>query len=263
MINVILIVETFAAFVVAITLHELGHVAMAVALGDSMAVNDGRLSLRPSRHMAAVGTLTAFVLSFFPVYAGIGWGKPVRFDSMRLRVGPNIGTILIAVGGPVVNLLIGFALAALLHFIPGYHALTLATNQATGHCLVSVFDPSGHGHALAACLAAIQPGWLLYVEQFVIVLAVANIALAIVNVIPLHPLDGYRVLFALLPSAQAIRYRQWEPQMEALLLVLFFVVPVILGLLRIPFEPGAYVWGLAQGLASTVTGPVMLFASTL
>jgi Zn-dependent protease len=265
MLNVMLIVVTLAAFVVALTLHEAGHAAMAVSLGDGMATNDGRLSLRPARHMAPVGTLVAIVLSFSS-YAGIGWGKPVRFDSMRLRVGPNTGTILIAMAGPLVNLLVGFAVAAGLHFIPGFDALKLATDPAVGSCPVTVFSVIAaglHGYGLQACLATVQAGWLLYVEQFLIVFSVANIALALVNVLPLHPLDGYRVVFALLPSAQAIRYRQWEPQMEALLLVLFFVVPILLGLLRISFAPGAIIWGVAQGLATTVTGPVMLFALAL
>jgi Zn-dependent protease len=262
MFNVILIVETFLAFVVAITLHEAGHAAMAMALGDSMAVADGRLSLRPSRQMAATGTLTAVVLSVSGP-AGIGWGKPVRFDSMRLRVGPNTGTVLIAAAGPLVNLLVGFAVAAGLHFIPGFNTLEAATSSTAGRCPLTdfaVYDPRLHGFGLLGCLAPYQPGWLLHIEQFLIAFAVTNIALAIVNVLPLYPLDGYRVVFALLPSAQAIRYRQWEPQMEAVLLILFFVVPVVLGYLRITFDPGLYIWGLASGATASVAGTGILFA---
>lgn len=264
--NVILIVETFAAFIVAITLHEAGHAAMALALGDSMAVGDGRLSLRPSRHLPAIGTMVAGVLSFAPVYAGIGWGKPVRFDSMRLRVGPNLGTILVAVAGPLVNLVIGVAVAAGLRFIPGFTGLQAATEFATGQCplsQLSVLDPRLHGYGLAQCLSFLQPGWLLHVEQFLVIFAITSIALAIVNVLPLHPLDGYQVLFALLPTPQAIKYRRWEPQMEALLLIIFFVVPYVLQFVGVFFQPGVFFRNLASLVATAIAGPGISFAFLL
>ncbi|HKB49069.1 MAG TPA: site-2 protease family protein, partial [Ktedonobacterales bacterium] len=63
------------------------------------------------------------------------------------------------------------------------------------------------------------------IEQFLFAFAVTNIVLALVNLIPLHPLDGYRVLFALLPNESAIAYRSYESYMEFSLLVLFFVLP--------------------------------------
>lgn len=259
-INVVLIIETFIAFLVAISFHECGHAAMAAALGDGVATNEGRLSLNPRRHIAPIGTMVAAVLSFAPSYAGIGWGRPVRFDSTRLRVGPNVGTILVAVAGPLVNLILGLGLAAGLRYVPGYNLLSAAVDRTTGQC--SVFNDL-QGAAMQQCLAAVQPPYLVRIEQFAMILAVTSIAIALINILPLHPLDGYKVAFALLPSPQAVRFRRWEPHMEAVLLIIFFVVPIILQWIQIDFNPGFIFWRFADAIAVNLGGPAINFARAL
>ena len=260
MINVVLVLETLLAFVIVITLHESAHAAAAALLGDSMPSSDGRLSLNPVRQIAPLGLLVAGVLSFSPTYAGVGWGKPVRYDSTRLRVGPNAGTILVALAGPVFNLLVGVAIALGLHVVPGYSRLTIATEPTTGQC--SVFGYGGQ--LLEHCLAAVQPAWVLRLEQFAIVLAITSFVIALVNVLPLYPFDGYKVLFALLPSPQAVAYRRWEPYMEVIVLAIFFVLPFLLQLLGIGFSPAIFLRELADLLFVRLSGGVgFLFASAL
>ncbi len=252
--NVIAIIETFAAFVIAIVIHESGHAGMAKVLGDSSPASAGRLSLNPARHLAPIGTVVAVVLSFAPIYAGIGWGKPVRVDALRMRVGPNLGIILVALAGPVANLVLGLAFAMGVTFIPGFYrltnTLTAITNPATGRCPSPIF-----GQALEHCLADIQPAYLLRIEQFLIILALTNIVIAFINVIPLHPLDGYNVLFALLPNDQAVALRRWEPNMEAIVLVLFFVIPVLFRFLGLSVEPASFFRGLAGAVVVRIIGP--------
>jgi Zn-dependent protease len=262
-INVVLIIETFIAFIVALSFHECGHAAMAALLGDGIAAGEGRLSLNPRRHLAPIGTMVAAVLSFS--HAGIGWGRPVRFDSTRLRVGPNTGTILVAVAGPLVSLILGLGLAAGLRYVPGYGALNVAADPTTGRCswFNAQLDTHFQGQGMEQCLAAVQAPYLLRIEQFAMILAVTSIAVALVNVLPLHPLDGYKVLFALLPSPQAVRFRRWEPHMEAILLVLFFVVPIILQWIQIDFNPGTIFWGFADAIAISVGGQAMNLALVL
>lgn len=263
MINVIAVVETFIAFVIAIAIHECGHAGMAKVLGDSSPESAGRLSINPARHLAPIGTLVAMVLSFWPIYAAIGWGKPVRVDALRMRVGPNLGIILVALAGPAFNLLIGAALAVSVNLIPGYyrltHILTEVGNPATGEC--SIIRPP---HELQGCLATYQPGYLLRIEQFLIILAIANIVIAFINVIPLHPLDGYNVLFALLPNDQAVSFRRWEPNMEAIVLVLFFVIPYLFRILNLPFEePASFFNGLATDMVIKIAGAGTVLAFAL
>jgi Zn-dependent protease len=143
-------------------------------------------------------------------------------------------------------------IAFLLTVIPGYAALASAWAQ----CIIT---PLGLGQAVQQCLSSAQPGVVLWAEQFAFTFAVTNIVLAIVNVIPLHPLDGYRILYALLPGPQAISIRRLEPYMELILLVLFFVVPYVLAFLGIPFSPGNLLISWSLHLVSSISPNVRLF----
>lgn len=246
--NIVLIVETFIAFIIAVTLHEAAHTAAAAALGDRSPVAAGRLSLAPTRQMAAVGTIVAIFYSFAAL-GGLGWGRPISVDAKRLRVGPNFGLILVALAGPLLNLVLGIAIAFGLAFLPGYAALSshVFLCQPVQNPLATV---PRQGLDLQACLSAAQPAYLLRIDQFLFTFAVTNIVLAILNIIPLYPLDGYRVLFALLPAPQAISFRRAEPYMEVILLVIFFLVPWLLGILSIGFNPGELIIGIAQSIAN-------------
>src|SRR5262249_14060818 len=177
--NVILIVETFVAFVLAVTLHEATQAAVAAALGDPAPAGAGRLSLLPARQMAAVGTIVAIVYSFaFPFTAGLGWGRPVSVDARRLRVGPNFGLIVIALSGIALNLLLGLGIAFGLSLLPGYPLLDAR--------LVSC---QGIGGALQNCLSTVQPAAVLRLDQFLYTFSVTNVLVAIITIIPLHPPD--------------------------------------------------------------------------
>ncbi|MFI5272998.1 MAG: site-2 protease family protein [Ktedonobacterales bacterium] len=250
--NILVIVESFIAFVLAVTLHGAAQAVAAAALGDPSPAKDGRLTLAPRRQMAVVGTIVAIVYSFaWPASAGLGWGRPLTVDARRLRVGPNLGLILVALAGPVVNLLLGVVIALGLGFLPGY----LALDGATLRCAPGQLN----GAALQQCFSAAQPAYLLRIDQFLFTFAVTNIVLALLNLIPLAPLDGYKILFALLPSPQAISFRRAEPYMELTLLIIFFVLPYLLGFLGIPFSPGDLLISLARSVAGTFAPAINMF----
>lgn len=261
-INVVLILETFVAFVVALVIHECAHTGAAWLLGDSTPVRAGRLSLNPARHMAPIGTLVAAVLAFWPTYAGIGWGKPVRLDSSRLRGGPDLGIMLVAVAGPIVSFLVGLGILLGIQFVPGYSRLATYTSALGSPCPASVFAVS-FGRSLEQCLAPVQGAWVLRLEQFVIILGVTSLVLALINLIPLYPLDGYQVVFALLPNDPAVTWRRWEPYMEAALLIIFFVIPIILRFVGISLDPATIFQGVALTIAERVAGPAVFLMSFL
>lgn len=246
--NVLIIAEAFLAFVVAITLHEWAHAAMATLLGDSTAVSRGRLSLAPARQMAPIGTMVAIVLSF-SLAAGFGWGRPIEIDARRMRVGANLGTILVALAGPLLNAVLGVVILVGLTFVPSAGALQMAQF----HC-------GGFGQMLQSCLAAAQPVWALRLEQFAFVFALTNILIALLNILPLHPLDGYHVLFALLPDGPAIRFRGWMPYMETTLLIIFFVVPVLFAFLGVGnVSPAGWLTAAARGISDSLSNSLFVF----
>jgi Zn-dependent protease len=256
--NVIVIVETFVAFVIAISIHESAHSGMARLLGDTTQDSDGRLTLNPARQLAPIGTLVAGVLSFS--YVGLGWGRPVQVDVDRLRGGRDFGSILIAVAGPIANLLIGLSIGAGLHFVPNFERVGKETDPAVGACPLSHLA----GQGLEQCLAFLQPAYVLRLEQFAIALAVTSIVIALVNVLPIYPLDGYRVLYALLPEDPALRFRRAEPYMEALLLIIFFVLPILFRFLSLPFpKPSDTIAHFAANIFAGLAGQAYLFYQIL
>ena len=226
--NVILMVETFVAFILAVTIHGAAQARMATLLGDTTPRLRGRLSLFPQQHLSAIGIIAGIVFSVTTVGAGIGWGKPLEIDARKLRIGPNIGTIVVALSGLVFNALLGVAILLLFNLLPNINTFAHQANVCVNGGL--------SGGDLQGCVQSV-PGWALRIEQFFFIFALTNIAVAILNIIPLHPLDGYHVLFALLPNRQAIGWRNFAPWGELLLLVIFFVIPVILQFLNISFSP--------------------------
>lgn len=262
--NVIVIVETFIAFVIAVTLHEASHAAMAALLGDGSPGGAGRLSLNPRRQMAGIGTIVALTLCFgIPVPlgggiagllapaggapVGLGWGRPVEPDTRRMRVGPDVGVFLIALTGPVFSLIMGLLFSILLHFAPNYNALTFSTYRCVGES----------GALLQTCLGHAQPGWELRIEQFIFLLAATNILIAVLNLIPLYPLDGYHIVFAMLPNDPAVRFRNAQGYMEISLLALFFLLPVLLQFVGLDFlNPGYWLGQVSVWLAARIAGPI-------
>jgi Zn-dependent protease len=230
--NVIFIAMLFVCFIVSICLHESAHALVALALGDPGPRNDGRVSLNPLRQMTAMGTAVAIVLAFILSGFGftLGWGRPVRFDALKLKLGPNVGTILVALAGPLTNLALGVGCAFALQAIP-------QSPQFFFHAISGL-----QGITALQRVQGDMPWWALRGEQLLFAFMMVNIGLFFVNLIPLYPLDGYRVVFALLPSRQAVSFRRAEPYMELIILAILFLLPMILQFAEAPPELDPVYW---------------------
>jgi Zn-dependent protease len=102
-IPIILIV--LLALLMAITVHEFSHAAVALALGDDTAKRQGRVTLNPIAHLDPVGSLMI-------LFVGFGWGKPVPFSPWRFRANPRLSSSMVALAGPMSNFATAVALAS-------------------------------------------------------------------------------------------------------------------------------------------------------
>ncbi len=181
------------ALIVAITVHEFAHAYAADRLGDPTPRLQGRLTLNPLAHLDLIGTLMLLIAHF-------GWGKPVQFDPFNLRH-PRRDSAIISLAGPVANMILATVCAVLLHILFSARFALLA-NTALG---LSVY---------------ILMGLLKPIITF-------NVVLAVFNLIPIHPLDGFKVVGGILSDTYAKQWAELEPY--GFIFLIFLIFPVFGG----------------------------------
>jgi len=199
------IIQTIAVYAIpvifAITLHEAAHGYVARLFGDPTAHEAGRVSLNPARHIDPVGTLLvpALILLTSKLLGGagmlFGWAKPVPVDFGRLRR-PKKDMLWVALAGPAAN-------------------LVMAILWAFG---LRIYFQSGmeEGFWFEMALAGVN----------------VNLVLMALNLLPVPPLDGGRIVYSLLPHRAAYRYGRIEPYGLVIVLVLLAT-----GVLWVLLEP--------------------------
>jgi Zn-dependent protease len=192
--------------VFAIAIHEFAHAWSALQLGDRTAYYQGRVTLNPAVHLDPMGTMMMVVSALTGF--GIGWGKPVPVNPRNLRYGPRVGMALTAAAGPLSNILQAIVWGLILRFyVQGSYTLP--------------------DLAVDALLIAF---WV-------------NIVLALFNLIPLFPLDGFSIVQGILST---IRTR-WAYDLTDFLDRLQPYAPMILLLLIFLDQAG-----VGPGILSTI-----------
>lgn len=196
-----------AVMLVAFTVHEFAHAWTAWKFGDPTAYREGRVTLNPMAHLDWIGVL-------FLLLAGFGWAKPVPVRRSNFRR-PRLMSVVVTAAGPFSNLLLAF--------------LGLLVWQALVH---------------SGALHGVSPGAIETLNHVRLYWVNLNLILFLFNLIPLPPLDGYRIVEEFAPLRWRLRmqpYEQWGVFIFLLLVVIRPLREVTLGPLfdlRMPLMRG-------------------------
>ena len=160
---------TFLSIIIlifSVIIHEVSHGFMADKLGDPTARLQGRLTLNPLKHIDPIGSILVPLITSLAGFT-FGWAKPVPYNPYNLK-NRRSGEFLIALAGPLSNICIAVIFGLIIRYI--FASVSMATPS-----IVS----------------------FIQVTSYIVVI---NIVLAIFNLVPLPPLDGSKLLFAILPS---------------------------------------------------------------
>lgn len=189
---IIYILSALAVIFLTQPVHEFAHAWTAVKLGDPTPRYQGRLSVNPFAHIDYFGAACILLLGF-------GWAKPVQVNMNNFR-NPKRDMAITAAAGPLSNLIAALVMLVITNLL---NLVLLNTSLS----------------------------WAVYVTVFFYYIADINVSLAVFNLIPIPPLDGSRLLFAVLPNRQYYKLMRYERYIFYGLLVLIWF-----GVLDIPLN---------------------------
>lgn len=215
----------YIVFVLSASIHEYSHARAAFNLGDQTALNLGRLTINPLKHIHILGTVIVPIIAGITGLPVIGWMKPVPTNPNNYRSNKERGMAITAFAGPLSNFtisLIAFILIKIITMpvsfggqtpkIPLLHGLLAITNN---EMIIKMFSP------LLSIIAVI----LFYAY-------ILNIFLMAFNLLPFPPLDGGWILRYLLPQKSKLIYDKVYPFGMIILYAMMFF-----GLFRIILSP--------------------------
>ena len=186
-------------FIILLTFHEWGHAKSANMLGDPTAEDEGRMTFNPAAHIDIIGTVILPLIG--TLFGGMffGWAKPVPVNPYNLR-NPKRDLMIIAAAGPIMNIICTIVI------LGGLSLLSMA---------IGFPDRS----------SAIQ----VVIYRQLEISAIISVFLAVFNMLPVFPLDGFSVVYGLLPWKQAQKFERLRPYGMMILMGIIFV-PGLIGM---------------------------------
>ncbi len=192
--TIITLLYVMVCILFSLIIHECAHGYVALKCGDPTAKWLGRLTLDPRKHLDPFGTICM-------IFLRVGWAKPVPVNPRNFR-NYRRDYILVSLAGIVTNLilcLVSLIISAILAKMIWNHDLVeyLADN-GDKDLLINMYKGLIANNVYAGQFASIsiyaKTPWLMYIQRFFLILAQMNLGLAVFNLLPVPPLDGYRVM---------------------------------------------------------------------
>ena len=211
--QIFLAIISVVQFVVLLTFHEWAHAKSANLLGDRTAEDLGRMSLNPAVHIDILGTVILPLMGALTGFPVIGWAKPVPVDPRNL-INPKRDMMLIAGAGPAINIFCAILIYVCLRLITGEVGSIVSAEK---RMLIGLLELT----------------------------AFYSVILAVFNMLPLYPLDGFSVVYGLLPSSAARKFARLQQ----------YGMPILMGLIFVPYllrfpSPLRLLLLLARGICS-------------
>jgi Zn-dependent protease len=221
------------AILLTLMLHEIAHGYVAYRCGDPTAKMLGRLTMDPRKHLDPFGTISLVLLGF-------GWAKPVPVNPRNFRGNYRRADFLVSIAGVTVNLtlfLLSLFIAMLLspllwkpEVVNYYGAKQLLASGGAAYSILL----GGMG---ANYIELMQTPWLMHVQRFLLLFSTMNLTIAVFNLLPIPPLDGFHVLNDLILGGRLTMNRNFYQIAQVVLLALVFT-------------------GALSGILRTVTGVI-------
>ena len=181
--DIIITIFTLLVLLLSIAIHEVAHGSVALYLGDPTAKYAGRLTINPLKHLDLFGSILVPLFLWWSGLPMFAWAKPVPINPYNFR-DQKWGSLKVSIAGPAANFLIAVFFGLSLRFFSEYLSVAI----------LSLFS----------------------------IIVIYNFLLGIFNLIPIPPLDGHHVLFALLPESWS-NVKTFLRRYSLLLLMIFFL----------------------------------------
>ena len=233
---VVYVFFTAVTILLSLILHEVAHGYVAWRCGDPTAKWMGRLSLDPRKHLDPLGTISM-------IFIGIGWAKPVPVNPRNFS-NYRRDDFLVSIAGIATNLMLFIACTALSVGINGLmwnrdFLTTMKDSMGTLEYLVSPYYMIGYGIAYGELdpmwTANMAAPWLQYVQRFLLLMAQTNLALAVFNLLPIPPLDGFHIFNDILLKGRLSLNRSSFQLMQTIVIVLM-LTGALSGILNTAFD---------------------------